>query len=96
MAIARKPTKQTNAAAKPAPIADEKKVMALIGKGGSVATNGAGKGADSELVQVFFRAPGDLVEQVEAAAKSLRPIRASRQTWLLEAVVEKLQREANS
>lgn len=95
MAIARKPTKQT-AAAKPAPIADEKKVMALIGKGGSIATNGAGKGSDAEIVQVFFRAPSDLIEQVESAAKSRRPIKATRQNWIIEAIVEKLDREAKS
>ena len=95
MAIARKPQPKTQS--KPATIpASEKKVMELIGKGGSVATNGAGKGGEAEIVQVFFRAPSDLIEQVEAAAKSRRPIKATRQNWIIEAIVEKLEREAKS
>ena len=94
MAIARKPQPKTQSKPTAAP-ADEKKVMALIGKGGSVATNGAGKGAKREIVQVFFRAPAEIMERADQAAKA-RTIPTTRQNWLLEAILEKLEREAQS
>jgi hypothetical protein len=53
------------------------------------------KGASRGISQVFFRAPSDLIERVERLAKG-RTIVASRQTWLLEAIVEKLEREEGS
>ena len=94
MAIARKPQPKTQAKTTAAP-ANEKKVMELIGKGGSIATNGAGKGAKREIVQVFFRAPADIMEKADAATQA-RNIPTTRQNWLLEAILEKLEREANS
>ncbi len=95
MAIARKP-QQPKTQAKPT-AADEKKVMELIGKGGSIATNTAtaGKGAKREIVQVFFRAPAEIMARADQAAQA-RTLPTTRQNWLLEAILEKLEREAKS
>jgi hypothetical protein len=86
MAIVRKP--QSESASPPA----EARVMELIEKGGSVASSKGEKSSEKKLTQVFFRAPGDLIAKIEKIAKS-RVIPTSRQTWLLEAIVEKLERE---
>ncbi|MEM9032136.1 MAG: hypothetical protein AAGB18_05770 [Pseudomonadota bacterium] len=91
MALARKPK------AKP-DTADEKSIEALINRGGSVAedapaakTNGAGKG---KTVNMTLRLPPDLSAQVDAAVEQ-RAIRPPRHTWILEAIYEKLDREAS-
>ena len=60
-----------------------------------LATNGAGKGAKREIVQVFFRAPADIMEKADAATQA-RNIPTTRQNWLLEAILEKLEREGAS
>lgn len=52
-----------------------------------------GKKGHRQISQVFFRAPTDLIERVEQFAKE-RDIPVTRQTWLLEAIIEKLEREA--
>ena len=44
---------------------------------------------EREIVQVFFRAPAEIMEKVDQAAKS-GTIPSSRQNWILEAIVEKL------
>lgn len=94
MAVARKPTKAKSSKTETSQ-PNEKNVMALIEKGGSVATDGEEKKAKREIVQVFFRAPADIIEQVETAMTA-RAIPGTRQNWLLEAILEKLKREANS
>ncbi len=43
--------------------------------------------------QVSLRIPADILERVDAAVQNRR-IRIPRHTWLLEALVEKLEREA--
>ena len=93
MALARKPK------AKPATnTADEKSIEALINRGGSVAedapaakANGAGKG---KTVNMTLRLPPELSAQVDAAVEQ-RAIRPPRHTWILEAIYEKLDREAS-
>ena len=65
---------------------------------GAKATNGkrpGKKGATCDISQVFFRAPAHLIKRVERLAKG-RTIAATRQTWLLEAIIEKLEREETS
>ena len=86
MAITRKPKPQTNGAE--APAVD---IESLINKGGSVASaQTAPKGSD--VATVNLRIPATLVERIDQELKS-RPIKTPRHTWLLEAVVEKLNRE---
>ena len=68
-------------------------VEALILKGGSVAevvpkTTAGGR----KLASVVLRLPVDLMEQIEHSIRS-RPVKIPRHTWLLEAVVEKLERD---
>lgn len=91
MALARKPK------AKPAQ-KDEKSIEELINRGGGVPSEapalqyGAGEGA---LVRVSLRLPKDLADQIETAVES-RAIRTPRHTWILEAIHEKLEREAGN
>ena len=86
MAISRKPKPQTNGAQA------DVDVVALINKGGSIATSPAApKPADTATVNL--RMPTALVERIDDALKA-HPIKKPRHTWLLEAVIEKLDREA--
>jgi hypothetical protein len=90
MAVTRKPAKKEAAPAQP----NESQVMELIEKGGSIAQEPKRESV-RKVVQVFFRAPGHIIEQVEAAVKG-RILPTTRQNWLLEAILEKLEREAKS
>jgi hypothetical protein len=89
MAIARKPkpTQRTET---------DVDVNALILKGGSVAgqpepkTERAGEGKPSPVV---VRIPSTLLEKIEEA-RHARAIKIPRHTWLLEAIVEKLDKES--
>jgi hypothetical protein len=84
MAISRKPRQSSSVAEKPVD------VDALIKKGGSV----AGKnGEDKSTVPVILRVPEDILEKVDASVQARR-IKTPRHTWLLEAVLEKLERES--
>lgn len=88
MAITRKPKPPTFS---PAAAVD---VEALINKGGSVATTGPAMTATSDKpVPVMLRMPADALARVDQAIKERR-VRIPRHTWLLEAVIEKLEREA--
>jgi len=51
-----------------------------------------GKPLTRKISQVFFRSPAELIKRVERVAKA-RAIPVTRQTWLLEAITEKLERE---
>lgn len=68
-------------------------VDALIRKGGAVAgqETRTAKGKDKPS-SVILRIPPQLLERIELARQE-RPVRIPRHTWLLEAVVEKLDRE---
>jgi ethanolamine utilization microcompartment shell protein EutL len=83
MAITRKPAKPAEAQ----PV----DVDALIRKGGSVAAEAetdAGKAA-----AVVLRIPAEAMARIDQAVQARR-VKTPRHTWLLEAVMEKLDREA--
>jgi hypothetical protein len=81
MAIARKPNRA-------APAVD---VDALIQRGG---TPGKTAGDEARTTPILLRLPAGLLERLDAALKD-RPIRQPRHTWILEAIYEKLTREAS-
>ncbi len=84
MAVTRKPAK------KPAPQAVD--VEALILKGGSVAGEAEVAGQTGKAASVVLRIPADVMERVDRAVQARR-IKTPRHTWLLEAIMEKLDRE---
>jgi hypothetical protein len=86
MAISRKPKKSSDAAAK------HVDVNALINKGGGVA--GKNGGQEKGTVPVILRVPEDILRKVDASVQARR-LKTPRHTWLLEAVLEKLERESN-
>ena len=91
MAVTRKP--------KPAPsltTAPAVDVEALINKGGSVApTSEPAVAAASKPVPVVLRVPPDVLARVDQLVEARR-VKVPRHTWLHEAVVEKLEREAGA
>jgi hypothetical protein len=93
MALARKP--KPNAKAQSAN--DESAIEALIAKGGSVAEDGPkDKGrAGGKPTNVVLRLPPDMLARVDEAVEA-RSVRIPRHTWLLEAVLEKLDREQST
>ncbi len=86
MAISRKPNRSSNNAAKTVD------VDALINKGGSIAGNDGDQSKD-KIVPVILRVPDDILEKVDASVQARR-IKTPRHTWLLEAILEKLERES--
>ncbi len=85
MAITRKPKSSAASA-----LVD---VDALINKGGSSPAPAA---ASTEgTAAIVLRVPSAVLTRVDAAVKA-RPVRTPRHTWLLEAIHEKLEREASS
>ena len=91
MAIVRKPK-----AAAPAPARTEPEIEALIARGGGVAEASSEKdAAPAKTTNVVLRLPPGMVERVDAAV-GRRSLRIPRHTWLLEAVLEKLDRETPS
>ena len=82
MAISRKPKPQEKASVD---------VEALINKGGSVA-GGDNDTGEKSSVPVILRVPQTLLTRIDEAVAA-RPIRTPRHTWMLEAVLEKLERE---
>ena len=86
MVLRRKPQSES----KKAPSADERRIEALIDKGGSVAPDHEGGKGRPQLVQL--RLPRDLVQRIDMARKH-RIVAPSRHAWLLEALLEKLETE---
>lgn len=86
MAISRRP-KPTLVAT--APAVD---VEALINKGGSVARSEA-EPASAKSAPVVLRMPPHVLARIDQAVEA-RQVKVPRHTWLLEAVIEKLEREA--
>jgi hypothetical protein len=85
MAITRKP--------KPSAAEGHVDVEALINKGGSIAKPEAAPGPDPEsTLRVPLRIPLDIVGEVDDSCRARR-VRTSRNHWILEAIVEKLERE---
>ena len=85
MAIARKPN--------PANRPDEATVQQLISKGGSVAAAAKPERGEAELSPVLLRLPPDMLAKIDAAVRRRRPVRISRQSWIIEALQERLTRE---
>lgn len=89
MAITRKPKSSASAS----PSVD---IEALINKGGSVGgqpvTPAVAEKDVNKPVPVVLRMPGDVLSRVDQTLKGRR-VRIPRHTWLLEAVIEKLERE---
>lgn len=69
---------------------NESEVQKLINKGGSVAST---EQADNEpeYTSVLVRFPNDMLKQIDAAAKQRRPVKVSRNSWILESCYEQLQ-----
>ena len=80
MGIARKPSRREPT---------EEAVQTVIGKGG----HPAGGGEDRKARKVLLRVPVPLLGRVDAAAAA-RPLPTTRTAWLLEAIHEKLTRDA--
>jgi hypothetical protein len=79
MPLRRKPKQQAPA--------DERRVNALIEKGGTVSHNGK----DKAMQSVQIRVPYDLLQRIDSDRSKLS-VPPSRHTWILEALFEKLQR----
>ena len=84
MAVARRPKRQAQAS-------DEAQIAALIDKGGTAAGHTAQ--AATQNLAVALRIPGPLAERLTRALEG-NMTRMPRHTWILEAIVEKLDREA--
>lgn len=89
MAIARKPKPQGYS------VGEEKvDVEALINKGGSIGgDSGSGDKERTRASTINLRIPVVLVERIDKILEQ-RPLRTPRHTWLLEAVLEKLERDS--
>jgi hypothetical protein len=86
MAVSRKPKQSSRTAA------EAVDVDALINKGGSVARSN-GEQSKDKIVPVILRVPDDILEKVDVSVQARR-IKTPRHTWLLEAILEKLERES--
>lgn len=74
---------------KPVPV-EERKIEEVIQKGGSVASEAKQRARTSNFPLRFVH--GDMVERIEVARKK-RPIAPSMNTWINEAILDKLQKE---
>jgi len=80
MAVTRKPKQSAKAV----------DIDALIRKGGRVA--GEAEAAPVKAAAVVLRVPADVMTRVDQAVQARR-VKTPRHTWLLEAILEKLERE---
>lgn len=85
MTVTRKP--------KAKPAASESQIAALIGKGGSAARQEERPPQAAKSTPVALRIPTPLAERLASALQD-KPVRVPRHTWILEAIVEKLERES--
>jgi hypothetical protein len=70
--------------------ADERRINALIEKGGTVPTHSNGNQSKPMLVQL--RLSPDLIQRIDSDRKK-RTVPPSRHSWILEALLEKLKVE---
>lgn len=84
MAISKKPKVSTPEA--------KINVDELINKGGSVASSNSETKTKKNPSAVNLHLPDTLIERVDTAVKD-RTLKTPRHTWLLEAVLEKLEKE---
>jgi len=90
MSVTRKPQPTVPAAEQPVIDIDY-----LISKGGSVSQQEPKPGAGKlKVTSVILRIPGEIGQRLDRAVRG-RPVRIPRHTWILEAIVEKLDRESN-
>lgn len=85
MTVTRKPKAKT--------AASEAQITALIDKGGSSTHDNTTQAPATRHMAVSLRIPVPLAQRLDAFLQD-RLIRVPRQTWILEAIVEKLDREA--
>lgn len=83
MPISRKP--------KTKPKVSEKTITEIIEKGGSVPAEKNVKGKAEQAVNL--RLPEDVLDEIDKLV-SARRVKTSRHTWLMEAIIEKLDRES--
>jgi hypothetical protein len=67
-------------------------IEALIGKGGSVAAHQEQVPLKGKEIPVVVRIPSDLLGRIDALVGK-RQLKTPRHTWLLEALLEKVNRE---
>jgi len=67
--------------------ADERRINALIDKGGTIAT----EEERAKPLSVQLRLAPDLIDRIDQARKH-RTVPPSRHSWILEALLEKLER----
>lgn len=85
MAIARKPKANEKQA-------NEQNINALINKGGSVAEEGKGSGAEQAGGKpILIRIPVEALKKIDEIVGA-KKIKMPRHTWLLEAIFEKLEK----
>ncbi len=94
MAIARKPRANQSDAALQAN-QSEREIEALIRRGGSIAEVASPPKDAARTANVVLRLPPAMLKRIDAAVETRR-VRTPRHTWLLEAVLEKLEREADA
>lgn len=70
--------------------ADERRINALIEKGGTVAADDTATAKQMMLVQL--RLPPDLIQRIDRTRQK-RLVPPSRHSWILEALLEKLKAE---
>jgi hypothetical protein len=75
------------------PQAREAEIEALIHKGLSAPADHVPLPSNDEDRQVVLRLPVSLLSRVDRAVKQ-RPMKTPRHRWLLEAILEKLERES--
>lgn len=85
MPIARKPKINT--------VVSEKVISDVIQKGGSVPAEKT-KNIGKKEQTVNLRLPGNILDEIDLAVTSRR-LKTSRHTWLMEAIIEKLDRESS-
>jgi hypothetical protein len=79
MPIAKKPIQDEESS--------EREISTVISKGGSVAKTRQNAGSE----KILLRIPNDLLVRVETALTA-RPLKTPRNTWILEAILEKLEK----
>jgi hypothetical protein len=84
MAITRKPNPPT--------VGKDVDIEALINKGGSAAAERKKKQQPTKEVPVIVRIPSDLLDRIDGLVAE-RQLKTPRHTWLLEAFLEKANRE---
>ena len=88
--ITRKPSGQPASTSPP----NEAEIDVLINKGLSRPEDHPEALSDAEEQQVVLRLPRALLRRVDVAVKQ-RPLKTPRHRWLMEAILEKLERESH-